>query len=280
MTSPEHVKFTCTFVYVFTVVLLLTASRAAGRAEENSDAVSDQAASDKSPVDLFVAMKSGEVDFKYVAKNSREGQLLVKNKSDQPLTVKLPEAFAAVPVLQQAAAAGGANRSYGNNKNNQNQGVGGGLGGLGGGGNRGGVGGGGAFDIAAEKVAKFKVDTVCLEHGKKEPNARVPYEVRPIEAFTGDANVQELCKMVGAGNIDQRAAQAAAWHLANQMTWEQLVDKKVHHLLGGDEIYFTASEIRAAMQLTDRAMKAAEARQHAVTQTVKALNTTAASSGR
>ena len=175
-------------------------------------------------------------------------------------------------------AAGGSNRSYGNNKNNQNQGVGGG-GGIGGGGNRG-IGGGGAFDIAAEKVAKFKVDTVCLEHGKKEPNAHVPYEVRPIEAFTSDANVQELCKMVGAGNIDQRAAQAAAWHLANHMTWEQLIDKKVHHLLGGDEIYFTSSEIRAAMQLTDRAMKAAEARQQSVAQTVKSPDTDAASSGR
>jgi hypothetical protein len=279
MTSPKHVKFTCTFVYVFTVILSLTASRAADRADENRDAVSDKAAIDKSPVDLFVAMKSGDVDVKYVAKNSREGQLLITNNTDQPLTVKLPDAFAAVPVLAQAAAAGGSNRSYGNNKNNQNQGVGGG-GGIGGGGNRGSIGGGGAFDIAAEKVAKFKVDTVCLEHGKKEPNAHVPYEVRPIETFTSDANVQELCKMVGAGTIDQRAAQAAAWHLANHMTWEQLIDKKVHHLLGGDEIYFTASEIRAAMQLTDRAMKAAEARQQSVNQTVKTSDTTAVSSGR
>ena len=86
--------------------------------------------------------------------------------------------------------------------------------------------------------------------------------------------------MLAAGNIDQRAAQAAAWHLANHMTWEQLIDKKVHHLLGGDEIYFTSTEIRAAMQLTDRSMKAAEARQKPGTQTLKSPNTTAASSGR
>ncbi len=279
MTAPMYVRLGCVFAITFAAIASLTASRAADRTAEVSDAASDRAVADKPPVDLFVAMKSGDVDVKYVAKNSREGQLLVTNNTDQPLTVKLPDAFAAVPVLAQAAAAGGSNRSSGNNKNNQNQGVGGG-GGLGGGGNRGGVGGGGAFDIAAEKVAKLKIDTVCLEHGKKEPNAHVPYEVRPIEAFTSDANVQELCKMVAAGNIDQRAAQAAAWHLANHMTWEQLIDKKVHHLLGGDEIYFTSSEIRAAMQLTDRAMKAAEARQQSVTQTVKSPDTTAASSGR
>ena len=87
--------------------------------------------------------------------------------------------------------------------------------------------------------------------------------------------------MVSAGKIDQRAAQAAAWHLANHMTWEQLMDKKVHHLLGGDEIYFTEAEIRAAMQLTDRAMKAAESRQKAsVVSTTTTPDTTAASSGR
>jgi hypothetical protein len=281
MSAPMYVRLGCTFAISFAAIASLTASRAADRTAEVSDAASDKAVTDKPPVDLFVAMKSGDVNVKYVAKNSREGQLLVKNNTDQPLTVKLPEAFAAIPVLPQAVGAGGGRSggSYGNKNNNQNQGVGGG-GGLGGGGNRGGVGGGGAFDIAAEKVAKLKIDTVCLEHGKKEPNAHVPYEVRPIEAFTSDANVQELCKMVGAGNIDQRAAQAAAWHLANHMTWEQLIDKKVHHLLGGDEIYFTSSEIRAAMQLTDRAMKTAEARQQSMTQPVKSPDTTAASSGR
>ena len=277
MTAPMDVRLGWILAIVFAAIASLTASRAADRTAEVSDTASDRAVAEKPPVDLFVAMKSGDVDVKYVAKNSREGQLLVKNNTDQPLTVKLPDAFAAVPVLAQAA--GGSNRSSGNNKNNQNQGVGGG-GGIGGGGNRGGIGGGGAFDIAAEKVAKLKIDTVCLEHGKKEPNAHVPYEVRPIEAFTSDANVQELCKMVAAGNIDQRAAQAAAWHLANHMTWEQLIDKKVHHLLGGDEIYFTSSEIRTAMQLTARAIKAAEARQQSVTQTVKSPDTTAASSGR
>ena len=81
----------------------------------------------------------------------------------------------------------------------------------------------------------------------------MPYEIRPIETFTSDPKVQELCKLVGTGEVNQRAAQAAAWHLANHMTWEQLIDKKIHHLLGGDEIYFTQADIRVAMQITDRA---------------------------
>jgi hypothetical protein len=289
MTSALRVNWACCLALALAAALPLASSRAADRTDKASDTASktsDKATADKPAVDLFDAMKSGDVEVKYVAKNSREGQLLVKNNTDQPLTVKLPDAFAAVPVLAQAmAAAGGGNRGsrngYGGNKNNnQNQGTGGGgLGGIGGG--IGGGGGGGAFNVAPEKVAKLKIDMVCLEHGKKEPNAHVPYEIRPIEEFTTDVNVQELCKMVSAGKIDQRAAQAAAWHLANHMTWEQLMDKKVHHLLGGDEIYFTEAEIRAAMQLTDRAMKAAESRQQpSIVSTTTTSDTTAASSGR
>jgi hypothetical protein len=225
----------------------------------------DKTAADKRSVNLFDAMKSGDIQVKYIAHNSKEGQLLVTNNTDVPLTVKLPDAFAAVPVLAQAAGGGGTKKSYGGGGGGggQNQGVGGGggggLGGGGGGGGRGG--GGGAFDVAPEKVAKIKIDTVCLEHGKKEPAPNVPYEIRPIETFTSDASVQELCKMLATGQINQRAAQAAAWHLANHMTWEQLLDKKIHHLIGGNEAYFTPEEIRVAMQLTDRAMKSAETRE-------------------
>jgi hypothetical protein len=240
------------------LTLFVATSCGAGPSHHRTGESSSQ---DQTSVDLFDAMRSGEIAVKFIAHNSREGQLLVTNKADQPLTVTLPDAFAAVPVLAQAVNGAPANNgsrksSNNNNNNNQNQGLGGG--GLGGGG-YGGF-GGGAFDVAPEKTAKIKLETVCLEHGKKEPNPRVLYEIRPIESFTRDANVQELCKLLGTGQLSQRAAQAAAWHLANHMTWEQLMDKKIHHLIGGDEIYFTREEILAAMQITDRAMKTAEAR--------------------
>ena len=64
------------------------------------------------------------------------------------------------------------------------QGMGGGMGGMGGGGMMGGMGGGGMgmgggmFNVAPEKVGKFKVPTVCLEHGKHDPTPRVTYEIR------------------------------------------------------------------------------------------------------
>jgi hypothetical protein len=296
MTFASRIKWACGLSLAAIVALPMASSRAAGPSGNADEvippadaAAPDAAASGKTPLDLFDAMKSGDIEVKFIAKNSRDGQLLVKNKTDQPLTVKLPEAFAAVPVLAQAAAGGGVggnNKSYNkSSSNNQNQGLGGGGGGFGGGGIGGGIGGGGgAFDVAPEKVAKIKLETVCLEHGKKEPTAIVPYEIRPIETFTSDPKVQELCKLLGTGQLNQRAAQAAAWHLANHMTWEQLIDKKIHHLLGGDEIYFTADDIRAAMQISDRAIKLADARESgsssSASQDTASSNSSAASSGK
>ena len=99
-------------------------------------------------------------------------------------------------------------------------------------------------------------------------------------AYTDDPKVQELCKLVGTGEVSQRAAQAAAWHLANHMTWEQLIDKKTHHLLGGDEIYFSAADIRSAMQITDRAIKMAESREPSVALSASAPDTSAKSAGK
>jgi hypothetical protein len=292
MTFASRINWVCGLSLAVIVALPLAPSKAAGPSgKANSDTKPAGAAApdvSKIPVDLFDAMKSGDIDVKFIAKNSREAQLLVKNKTDQPLTVKLPEAFAAVPVLAQAAvgAGGGNNKSYSknSNNNNQNQGVGGG-GGFGGGGiGGGGIGGGGAFDVAPEKVAKIKLETVCLEHGKKEPTAIVPYEIRPIDTFTSDPKVQELCKLLGTGQLNQRAAQAAAWHLANHMTWEQLMDKKIHHLLGGDEIYFSADDIRSAMQIADRAIKLADARESGSSSSpshdTASSDTTPASSGK
>jgi hypothetical protein len=209
-------------------------------------------------VDLFDGMKSGDLDVKFFPRNSREAQILIKNNTDQPLTVQLPDAFAGVPVLAQAAGAGaGAGTRTTTNKSNQNQGLGGG-GGLGG---IGGQQGGGAFNVPPEKVIKVKLAVVCLDHGKDEPNAHIPYEIRAIETYNGDPELRELCILLGSGQIDQRSAQAAAWHLANHMTWDELADmKRFPHLPAYTKPYFSADEIRSAMLASDQATKMADVR--------------------
>lgn len=200
-------------------------------------------------IGLFEGMQSGDLQVRYVPKNDREAQIIIKNNTRQPLSVRLPDAFAGVPVLAQVGGRGGGPRSSSSGGGNQSSGGGGG----GRGGGRGG--GGGVFSVAPEAVSKVKVPIVCLEHGKEDPNERVPYEIRPIDSFTKDARVQELLKMLGSGEIDQRAAQAAAWHFTNNMSWNDLAAKKLNHM---GKPYFTKSELEAATALAARSEQLAK----------------------
>jgi hypothetical protein len=47
-------------------------------------------------------------------------------------------------------------------------------------------------------------------------------------------------------------AQAAAWHIANGLSWERLAAETIDHIGGvPDEPFFTAAELAAARQLAD-----------------------------
>ena len=200
-------------------------------------------------VELFAAMEAKQVDVKLIPKNAEQATVVIHNRTDKPLSIQLPEAFAGLPVLAQNQNAGGANPNRnvgGGGNNNANQGMGGGMGmGMG----MGGMGMGGFFNVGPDRVGKIKVQTVCLEHGKEDPNPRVPYELRPITSFTQKAELIEMCKMLGRGEIDQVSAQAAAWHLSDGLTWDQLAQKvKIRHLNGQTEMYFSPSQLQQAMQ--------------------------------
>jgi len=133
-------------------------------------------------------------------------------------------------------------------------GGGGGMMGGGGGGMMGGGGGGGIFNVGAEKAGKIHVATFCLEHGKQDPDSRMDYEIRPIESFTANAAVIELCKMLGRGEVAQNAGQAAVWHLANGLTWDELAQKdRVRLLDGSGERYFTIDELHLATRIAQEA---------------------------
>jgi hypothetical protein len=207
-------------------------------------------------VEMFQAMKEGQIGVKFIPKNSKQANVLIENKTDKPLNVKLPEAFAGVPVLaQQFGGLGNTGSTRSSNRGgNQNQMMGGGMGGMG----MGGMGMGmGMMNVPPEKVGQIKVPTVCLEHGKAEPRAAIPYEIKPIESCTPKSGVKELCQMLGSGKIDQRAAQAAAWHLNNGMSWQELAAKHYEHANGTTSPYFNPMELQTAMSLAGNALKIA-----------------------
>jgi hypothetical protein len=211
-------------------------------------------------VEMFQAIESNAIDVKLIPKDATEARVIITNKTDKPLTVRLPEAFAGVPVLAQniGGGAGRAGGAGGGANNTANQSMGGGMGMMGGMGMGMGGMGGGMMNIPAEKVAQFKVPTVCLEHGKKDPRPGIPYEIRPIEAVTTKPEVKQLLVAFGKQRLSQRATQAAAWHLANGLAWEQLAAKRIVHLNGTSEPWFSPAEIHAGMQIARTAVLQAE----------------------
>lgn len=206
---------------------------------------------DDPTIELFAGMESGELEAKVILKDSTEGKVLITNKSGKPVNVKLPEAFVAVHAqLGPPNQGGGGNFGGGGNNGNQNAGGGFGGGGFGGGGN--------LFNIPAERVGELPVVCVCLEHGKKEPNARAQYKLVPVDEYSDNAMLPEVLSALARGEFTQPAAQAVAWHLENDMTWDQLVAKRIDNLNGTFTPYFSAQDMMGAQQLYLAAKKAAE----------------------
>jgi hypothetical protein len=206
--------------------------------------------------ELFAAEAEGLVAVKYIPNDSRSAQVIITNKTSKPLSLRLPAAFAGVPVLAQmgmgmggGAAAGFAAGGIGGGP----QATGGGLGGQGmngmGGGGMGAV-GGGAFSIPPQKTRVLRVTTVCLEHGKPEPSSRNAYSLEPVESFSNDPKLAIVLASLGRGELSQKVAQAAAWHLSNGMSWQQLAAEKIDHAGGvPDEPYFSQAELVAAQRV-------------------------------
>jgi len=210
-------------------------------------------------VEMFQAIRAGQIEVKFIPKDAREASVLIKNKTDKPLTVKLPEAFAAVPVLAQLNGGAGA-RSSTTTSTSTTQALGGGWGSgmVGGWGGMGMGMGGGMWNVPPEKIAQIKVPVVCLEHGKPDPRPAIPYEIKPLEEFSTTPGLREVLHALGSGQVSQRVAQAAAWHLQNGMSFQELASKQLRFANGARCAYFSPAEIRAAMQLVAKAKQQAE----------------------
>ena len=229
--------------------------------------------------ELFAAEADGLVAVKYIPNDSRSAQVIITNRTSKPLSLRLPAAFAGVPVLaQMGMGGGGAAAGFGaGGIGGGPQATGGGLGGqgmngMGGGGA--GAAGGGAFSIPPQKTRVLRVTTVCLEHGKPEPSSRHPYKLAAVESFSTDPKLAVVLESLGRGELSQKVAQAAAWNLSNGLSWERLAAEKIDHAGGvPDEPYFTAAELLAAQRVVAIATQQAAARQPASEGSSAAINT-------
>lgn len=228
-------------------------------------------------VKLFDGIEQGLLKVTLIPKDSHGGNVLFENTTKEPLTVELPEAVVGVQALKQFGGAGG---GYGGSEGLGGEGgesgaggggqalgggFGGGLGGgLGGGGlGGGGYGGGGLFSIPPEKVVRLSYNSVCLDHGKPEPSPKMTYRLVKLEDYTDDPVLQELLKLVGMNRIHPQVAQAAAWHLANDMSWGELARKRIDHLGGVPPTpYFNRAQLFQAYNLVALATGRAKESSH------------------
>jgi hypothetical protein len=242
-------------------VLLALACRQLAAAKETEPVAAPAARDAAAPIDLFQAVDEGQVELTFIAKSDHAGRVIIANKTREPLNLRLPEAFAGVPVLAQQF--GGGRGGGGGNRGGGGLGGGGGqqtTGGRfgGGGGGVGGGGGGGFFSVPPEQTKKIDVPLLCLDHGLRDPSSSKPYKMVAATDQLDTPAVVELLKAFGRGELKHDAAQAAAWHLNSGVSWDELTAK-----LGGTprsfsrKPYFTAEAIRAGMAYANEAQRLA-----------------------
>ena len=227
------------------------------------------------PVKLFEAMDLGEIKVIMRAIDAANANLIVENTTDKPIAIVMPPVFSAVPVMRQGGAGGapglgggggggfggggqGGGGFGGGGQGGGNQGTGGGFGGgqggggFGGGGRGGGgQGGGGVFNIPPGRVGKASLKTVCLEEGKPDPRSRIEYRIQPLEDLNKDPKIFEMCVMLANGEVTQQVAQAAAWNVANGLSWQELLHKnRIERMDGSYERYFHPQHIHFAQKVT------------------------------
>jgi hypothetical protein len=200
--------------------------------------------------DMLAAEQAGLVSVRYIPNDSRSAQIVVTNRSDRPLTLRLPEAFAGVPVLAQfgggmAGPMGAQGMNVGGfaGANTPQAAAGAGVpnGGPG-------LGAAGGFQsLPPERTRSVRVPTVCLEYGKPEPTPRVAYQMVPLASRAGDPRLTMVLQGLASGDLSQKVAQAATWHIASGLTWDQLAAETIKHSGGDRDVaFFTEEELEAA----------------------------------
>ncbi len=182
-------------------------------------------------VPLFQGIQEGKIEAKIIFKDRKKATVTLANKTDKPLNVNLPEVIGASPILAQ----------LGQKDNNNNEG---GLqdmmGALG---QR-------NFMIPPEKVVREDAIAVCLEHGKKDPNPKTDYQIKPIGELTAKPEVIELGRLMTLKEFaDHEIIQMAVWMINNNMTPQQLGEDTWKSATGKKSPAYSRAQLKTAAAL-------------------------------
>lgn len=206
------------------------------------------------PLDLLDAVARGKVEATLSLDNSRGGKLWLRNTGETEVTVRLPEAFAAVPKPPRGYAdppqtmGGGfppADESTGDDDRRR----------------FGEPPAGRVVTLPPNGSHEMPAATVCLDPQRPPPSPGVEYEICPITEVTNNPAVVELCRMLSERHTNQRAAQAAAWHLHNGIAWQLMaVWRSPRPGATFQPQFFTGTQLRLGRKLAERAVREARER--------------------
>jgi len=254
-------------------------------------------AKDAAIVPLFDGMETGQFQVRIAPTDAHKSNVLIANTTAETLNVALPKAAVGVHVLpqlnggffnQQGNLFGNNQNQPGNNQNgamnaitNLAQSVGGPMqptGVLNIGSNQNTLPGNGFSSVPSEwaekidtsqyggfaavppgKTIQLQMRTVCLNYGRPEPHSSLPYRLVSIEKYTTDPVLVELLETYSP-RIDQQVMQATAWHVANNLNWDQIAQLPDRRLVGTSAKLFTVRQVQTAKSFLQEVEKEAAKR--------------------
>lgn len=248
--------------FLLTPGLLLLSIAVCGAAEKRKPVTQPKYDPSAPRVEFFDGLDNQSIAAELRPKNEFGGNVFIRNLTDKPITVVLPDAVVGLHVHPQFGLNQGNQRNQGfqNGPNGgqgmgagQNQPVSGAMGNPGGTGIGQNAGQQNFFSIPAAATVRLPFHSVCLEHGKATPTPRNTYQLVRTEQYSDKPELKAISRAIAEGKLDRQSIQAAAWHINSDMTWDQLAAKKFDRAAADNTPYFTRSQLAAARGLAARA---------------------------
>ena len=239
-------------------------------------------------VEFFDAVEKGTIESTVIAKDAHAATVFITNKSNTAVNVQFPQVVIAAPVMKQIfgqgraggapgqgnGMGGGGTQTIGGGMMQGQNGMGMGMGnGQQGAGMMNGQGAGifnvpspngnlnnrGVFSVPSQKTVQVSLTTVCLSHGLPDPRPKLKYQLVKFEDYSKDRVLHATLKSLVAGETSLEAAQAAAWHLTDNLSWDDLQNKQIEHLAGDSTPFFSEGTVDHARRLIQYATTQASA---------------------
>lgn len=118
---------------------------------------------------------------------------------------------------------------------------------------------GGLATIPSGRSIALQMRTACLNYGRPDPRPTWTYQLVSVEAYSSNPLLAELLENYGE-RVSRDMFQAAAWHVANGLSWQQLTQLPNPQVRGGNVRLFSTQQVQQAQRFVEIITPAAEQR--------------------